>query len=256
MPAESATGRRTALVTGASQGVGAAVAVALARHGFDVAPASTHPGRLAGIVTAIEAAGGRAAPVMLDVRSHDGIKQAIAEVIRSLGRIDVLVNNAGVPLRRMALDVTPEDWDTVISTNLTGTFFLTQQVGRHLIEDRRPGCIVSIGSTHGLLGRAERSTYGISKAGVSHMTKMLAIEWAQYGIRVNTVAPGRVDSGSPARAAMSADPEYLESARGRVPLGRFCSVEEVAQAVCYLVSPEAAYITGQTLVLDGGLSAR
>jgi NAD(P)-dependent dehydrogenase (short-subunit alcohol dehydrogenase family) len=256
MQADNATSRRTALVTGASQGIGAAVAVALARKGFDIALTSTHPERLTGVVSTLEAAGARTAPVALDVRSHDGIKQAISQVIGALGRIDVLVNNAGVPLRKLALDVTPAEWDAVIATNLTGTFFLTQQVGRHLIDNRRPGCIVSIASTHGLVGRAERSTYGISKAGVTHMTKMLAIEWAKHGIRVNDVAPGRVESGSPARTATSADPQYLESARDRIPLGRFCSVEEVAQAVCYLVSPEADYITGQTLVLDGGLTAR
>ena len=255
MPAETAARRRTALVTGASQGIGAAVAVALARDGFDVAVASTHPERLPGLVSAIEAAGASAVAVALDVRSHAGIAHALTEVIGALGRIDVLVNNAGVPLRRPALDVTPVEWDAVIGANLTGTFFLTQQVGRHLVDSKRPGCIVSIASTHGLVGRAERSTYGIAKAGVMHMTKMLAIEWAEHGIRVNAIAPGRVDSGSPARAATAADPKYLESAANRVPLRRFCSVEEVAQAVCYLASPQAQYITGQTLVLDGGLTA-
>lgn len=255
MPAETAAQRRTALVTGASQGIGAETAVALARDGFDVAVASTHPERLPGLVSAIEATGARAVPVALDVRSHAGIEHAMTEVIGALGQIDVLVNNAGVPLRRLALEVTAAEWDEVIGANLTGTFFLTQRVGRHFVDSKRPGCIVSIASTHGLVGRAERSTYGIAKAGIMHMTRMLAIEWAEHGIRVNAIAPGRVDSGSPARAATAVDPKYLESAASRVPLRRFCSVEEVAQAVCYLVSPRAQYITGQTLVLDGGLTA-
>jgi NAD(P)-dependent dehydrogenase (short-subunit alcohol dehydrogenase family) len=255
MEAENATKRPTAFVSGASQGIGAAIAVALARNGFDVAVSSTHPEKLGVVVSAVEAARTRAVPVALDVRSHAGIERTMAEVIAALGQIDVLVNNAGVPLRKLALDVTPAEWDAVMSTNLTGTFFLTQQVGRHLVDRQRPGCIVSIASTHGLVGKAERSTYGISKAAIIHMTRMLAIEWAKHGIRVNAVAPGRVESGSPSRAATTADPKYLESARNRVPLRRFCSVEEVAQAVCYLASPQAQYITGQTLVLDGGLTA-
>jgi NAD(P)-dependent dehydrogenase (short-subunit alcohol dehydrogenase family) len=255
MSADTAAQRRTALVTGASQGIGAAVAVALAHDGFDVAVASTHPERLPNLISTLEAAGARAMLVALDVRSHPSIERAVAEVLGALGRIDLLVNNAGIPLRRLALEVTPTEWEDVIGANLTGTFFLTQRIGRHFVDSKRPGCIVSIASTHGLVGRAERSTYGIAKAGVMHMTKMLAIEWAEHGIRVNAIAPGRVDSGSPARAAMSADPRYLEAAASRVPLRRFCSVEEVAQAVCYLASPQAQYITGQTLVLDGGLTA-
>jgi NAD(P)-dependent dehydrogenase (short-subunit alcohol dehydrogenase family) len=244
-----------ALVTGASQGIGAAVAVALARDGYDVAVSSTARRKLAPVLAQIESAGVKAVGVELDVRVPASVDQAVREALAALGRIDVLVNNAGVPLHKLALDVTPDDWDTVMEANLTGSFFMTQRVARHLVESGRPGCIINIGSTHGLVGRAQRSTYGISKAGMMHMTRMLAVEWAQYGIRVNTVAPGRVDSGTPSRSANAADESYLKSARDRVPLGRFCTVEEVAQAVCYLASPGAAYVTGHTLVLDGGLTA-
>jgi NAD(P)-dependent dehydrogenase (short-subunit alcohol dehydrogenase family) len=129
-------------------------------------------------------------------------------------------------------------------------------MGRHLIDSGRPGCIINMGSTHGLVGMAGRSTYGISKAAISHMTRMLAIEWAEHGIRVNAIAPGRVDSKSPQRAATSGDTKYLESALNRIPLKRFTTVEDVAEAVRYLASPAAACITGQTLVLDGGLTAQ
>lgn len=255
MEPQTATRRRTVLVTGASQGIGAAIALALARDGFDVAVTSTHPERLAGVASAIETSGRVALAVELDIRSHEGIDRAMTKVITAFGHIDVLVNNAGVPSRGLALDITPADWDVVMDTNLRGTFFLTQRMGRHLVETRRPGCIITIGSTHGLVGRAERSVYGISKAALMHMTKMLAIEWAEHNIRVNAVAPGRVESGTPSRAASAADPAYLEAAAKRVPLRRFCGVEEVAQAVCYLAGPHAEYITGQTLVLDGGLTA-
>lgn len=229
--------------------------MALARDGFDIAVSSTHPEKLAPVTAAVEALGARVVAVGLDLRSHSDIERAMSEVLGALGKLDVLVNNAAVPLRRLALEVTPADWDEVINTNLTGNFFLAQQMGRHLVDSRRGGCIINIASTHGLVGAVERSTYGISKAGLMHMTKMLAIEWAGHGIRVNAIAPGRVDSTSPGRAATASDPKYLEAKRNRVPLGRFCSVEEVAQAVRYLASPQAEYITGQTLVLDGGLTA-
>ena len=245
----------TAFVTGASQGIGAAVAVALARDGYDVAVSSTSHRKLAPILAQIESAGVKAVGVELDVRIQASIDQAVREALAALGRIDVLVNNAGVPLHKLALDVTPDDWDAVMEANLTGSFFMTQRVAQHLVDSGRPGCIINIGSTHGLVGRAQRSTYGISKAGMMHMTRMLAVEWAQYGIRVNTVAPGRVDSGTPSRSGNATNERYLKSARDRVPLGRFCTVDEVAQAVCYLASPGAAYVTGHTLVLDGGLTA-
>jgi 2-deoxy-D-gluconate 3-dehydrogenase len=248
-----AENRRTAFVTGASQGIGAAIALALARDGFDVAVSSTRPEKLAAVVSGIEAAGARAVRVALDVRSPELIDKAMAQVVSACGHLDVLVNNAGVPLKKPALDVTSKDWREVIDVNLKGTFFMSQQMGRHLVKVGKPGCIVSVASTHGLVALASRSAYGIAKAAVMQMTRMLAIEWAEHGIRVNAVAPGRVDT--PTRAWSAGEPGYRESALARIPLRRFGASEEVAGAVSYLVSPAAAYITGQTLVLDGGLTA-
>ncbi len=247
-------GRRTAFVTGASQGIGAAIAVALARDGFDVAVSSTRPEKLSDVMANIRSAGARAAPVALDVRSQPSIEKAMAEAVGALGPIDVLVNNAAVPLRKPALEITATEWDTVIDTGLTGTFFMSQQMGRHLVKSGRRGSIISIASTHGLVGFNGRSVYGIAKAGVMHMTRMLAIEWAEHGIRVNAIAPGRVDT--PSRAAALAVPGYEKVALGRIPLKRFGTVDDVAAAACYLASPQAEYITGQTLVLDGGLTAQ
>ncbi len=252
MPNQETKAKKTAFVTGASQGIGAATAVELARDGFDVAVSSTRPAKLAATIRQIEEEGACAVTVALDVRSHASIERAMAEVIGAFGRLDVLVNNAGVPLTMPALEVTRAGWETVIATNLTGSFFMSQQMGRHLVSQKRPGCVISIASTHGLVAMSGRSTYGISKAAIIHMTRMLAEEWAEHGIRVNAIAPGRVDT--PSRAASAADPAYVEMALGRIPMRRFGTAEEVAGTVRYLASPQAAYITGQTLILDGGLT--
>lgn len=249
------TARRVALVTGASYGVGAATALALAHDGFDVAVTATQRQHLAATVKVLTAAGARVAAAALDLQSEEGIAQAAAEVIAALGGIDVLVNNAGVNLRKDATEVSAQEFDAVMNVNLRGTFLLTQKVGRHLIGAARGGCIVTIASTHALVGAPERSVYGISKAALIGMTRMLAVEWAAHNIRVNAIAPGRLLTASPSRAQKGADPSYMEAMRQRIPLHRLASVEEVATAAAYLASPAAASITGQVLVLDGGLTA-
>ncbi|HSE93044.1 MAG TPA: SDR family NAD(P)-dependent oxidoreductase [Methylomirabilota bacterium] len=243
-----------AFVTGASYGIGAATALGLARDGFDVAVSELRPEHLADTVAGIGKAGARGVGVALDVRSLASIRQALAEVVAAFGRLDVLVNNAGVPLTRPALEVTEAEWDEVVGVNLRGAFFTSQQMGRHLIESGRAGAIVSIASTHGVIGVPDRSTYGISKAGIVQMTRMLAIEWAPHRIRVNAVAPATVET--PSRAvAFAANPGRREFLIERIPLRRFGTAEEMADAVCYLASDRAAYITGQTLLVDGGLTA-
>jgi NAD(P)-dependent dehydrogenase (short-subunit alcohol dehydrogenase family) len=253
MPKPTQAERGVAFVTGASQGIGAAIAVALARDGFDLAVSSTRMEKLGPVLGDLAAAGAKAVPVALDLRSQPSIEKAMAEVIGAFRRVDVLVNNAAVPLKKAALEVSAVEWDSVIDTDLTGTFFMSQQMGRHLVAGGRPGAIISIASTHGLVALNGRSIYGIAKAAVMHMTRMLAIEWAEHGIRVNAVAPGRVDT--PSRAGSLAEPGFEKAALARIPLKRFGTVDEVAAAVCYLASPQAEYITGQTLVLDGGLTA-
>jgi 2-deoxy-D-gluconate 3-dehydrogenase len=245
--------RRTALVTGASQGIGAEIAVALARDGFDVAVSSTRVEKLSDLAARIEGAGGRAVTVQLDVCSQTSIDQAMAGAISGLGQLDLLVNNAGLTLRKPALEITPEEWDAVMNTDLSGAFFITQRMGRHLIQTKRPGLIVSIASTHGIVALEDRLAYGVAKAGVMQMTRMLAYEWAGHGIRLNAIAPGRVNT--PSREASLAQATYRQRMIDRVPLKRFAESSEVAAAVCYLASPAAEYITGQTLVLDGGLTA-
>jgi NAD(P)-dependent dehydrogenase (short-subunit alcohol dehydrogenase family) len=254
MVSSATSARKVAFVTGASFGIGAASALALAHDGFDIAISATRIANLDDTAGKLKQAGCRVAAVELDLCSQKSIEDAFVSVTKSLGRIDVLVNNAGVNLRKAALDVTTVEWDAVMRANAGGTFFLTQQFGRHLVGAARPGCVINIASTHGMLGAAERSTYGISKAAILQMTRMLAIEWAPHGIRVNAVAPGRVNTPSPSRAATTSDPKYMQAMADRVPLRRLATAEDVAGAVSYLASARGEFITGQTLVIDGGLT--
>jgi len=254
MSENPSSGRRAALVTGASYGIGAAVAAGLAEDGFDVAVTDLQTDGLADTIAAIGKAGGRGVPIALDLRSHGSIEAGFRAAVEAFGQLDVLVNNAGVPSpNRPVVDITQAEWDLILAVNLTGTFFMSQQMGRHLMGTGRPGAIISLASTHGIVGFAGGSAYGITKAGVAHMAKMLAIEWAPHGIRVNAIAPGTTETKS--RAPRLADPRHRQRMLSRIPAGRFGTAEEMAAAIRYLASPEASYVTGQTLVLDGGLTA-
>jgi len=244
-----------AFITGASFGIGAETALQMASQGYAVAISATRVDNLEETGSKIAATGRAVLPVALDLRTQDSIERAFSEVVAHFGAVDVLVNNAGANLRSMAVDVTREEWEQVFSVNVTGTFFLTQLFGRSLIKAAQPGSIVNIASTHGILGAAERSTYGISKAAILQMTRMLAVEWAPHGIRVNAVAPGRLDTPSPSRARTRQNPEYMKAMMAKIPLGRLATAEDVAHAVCYLAGAQGGFVTGHTLMIDGGLTA-
>jgi NAD(P)-dependent dehydrogenase (short-subunit alcohol dehydrogenase family) len=246
--------RRTALVTGASYGIGAAIAEVLARDGFNVAVTELKTDALADTLGKIAAQGARGHAVALDTRSQDSIEACLHEVVQTFGKLDLLVNNAGVLSRKSVVDITRAEWQAVMDVNLTGTFFMSQAMGRHLISGKRKGAIISIASTHGFLGIANTSAYGISKAGISHMTRMLAIEWAEHGIRVNAIAPGTTETPS-RKASFDADPKRRQTLIERIPFKRFCTEADVAGAASYLASPAADYVTGQTLLVDGGLTS-
>jgi glucose 1-dehydrogenase len=244
--------RPHALITGASSGIGQAVAIDLAHHGYDVIVSSRAIGRLDATVAAVEAAGGRATRLELDQANVATSAAALASAWEEAGGIDLLVNNAAELIRRAALEVDPAEWDQLMATNLRGPFFLSQAFARRAIEADRPGCIVNVGSTHGRAVLVERAVYGIAKAGLDHLTRALAVEWAPHGIRVNAVIPSTVST--PSREAAMRDPEVRARMTARIPAGRFATPEEVAAAVRFLAHPEAGFITGETLVIDGGLT--
>jgi len=244
---------RTALVTGASTGIGRAIALALGRAGFDLAVTDLDAAWLADLAAEPHLRGRRVVPIALELRAESSISQAMKQAAQALGAVDLLVNNAGRALHKPAADVTWTEWDDVIDINLKGSFFLSTAFARHCADRRRGGAVVSMASTHGLTGIAGRSVYGISKGGIVQMTRMLAIEWAPLGIRVNAIAPATVLT--PSREKLLGDPEARARMLARIPLGRFPTADEVAEAVCYLASDAARSITGQTLILDGGLTA-
>jgi NAD(P)-dependent dehydrogenase (short-subunit alcohol dehydrogenase family) len=244
---------RRALITGTSAGLGRAIAVALAGEGYDLALTELDTAMLKDTLAQPALANRKVVPIALDLRSQDSIKACFERAVAGLGEIDLLVNNAGRALVRPSVDVTDAEWDDVIDTNLKGAFFLSQLFGRRCIEKQRPGAIVSMASTHGMIGIPERLVYGVSKAGLIQMTRMLAIEWADKNIRVNAIAPTTVLTES--RQKMLSDPKVRADMLSRIPTGRFATPEEIAAAVVYLASPGAASVTGHTLMVDGGLTA-
>ncbi len=245
-------GARRALVTGASTGIGQEIALTLARDGYDVALTSRDMARLTDVIADPDFTGVTAVPIELELTSQDSIERGIDTAVEALGGLDVLVNNAGAALIKPALEVTWEDWDTVLDANLKGAYFLACRFTEHCLSAGRGGAVVNIASTHGLVGFAGRTVYGISKGGIIQMTRMLAIEWADRNIRVNTVAPATVMTES--RKKLLSDPEVRQRMLDRIPAGRFPEPSEISAAVRYLAGPDAISITGQTLVVDGGVT--
>ena len=244
---------RTALVTGTGTGLGQAIAIALACEGYDLALTEIDTASLKETLAHPDVKARKVVPVQLDLRSQDNIAKAFEQAQMGLGAIDLLVNNAGRALVKPTVDVTPADWDDVIGINLKGAFFLSQLFGRACIAAARPGAIVSMASTHGMTGIGGRAVYGISKAGIIQMTRMLAIEWADKNIRVNAIAPTTVMT--PSRQALLKDPQVRERMLSRIPTRRFATPEEIGAAVVYLASAGSASVTGHTLPVDGGLTA-
>jgi len=239
---------RVALITGASQGIGRACALKLAQAGAMVAVAARSQEKLQELVAEIEHAGGKAAAFPLDVADEEQVKSTFKAVISQFGKIEILVNNAGITRDQLILRMKRADWDAVLNTNLTSAYLCTQQAIGSMLRQRW-GRIVNITSIFGEIGQAGQANYTASKAGLIGLTKAIAREVASRNITCNAVAPGFIET------AMTTDlsPELKETALSHIPLGRVGTVEDVAYAVRFLASEEAAYITGHVLDVNGGM---
>lgn len=245
---------KVALVTGAARGLGRAISLALAHAGADVALGLRDVDADAGIAAEIRKMGRKVLPLQMDVGQMDQIVRAVDETVKGFGRIDILVNNAGIAPGNLAEQVREEDFDATLTVNLKGTFFVSQAVGRVMIQQRK-GTIINISSQAGFVALPTESVYCMTKAGISHLTKCLAVEWGKYGITVNAVAPTFIHT--PGTEDYLSDPRHLLDTVERIAaLHRIGEPMEVAGAVVFLGSPAASLITGETILIDGGWTAR
>jgi len=239
---------KTALITGAARGIGRAIAEKCAAEGADVALCDLKEEWLAETAAAVEAGGRKVKTVAADVSDADAVQSAVSDVVTEFGRIDLLVNNAGITKDTFLARMNVEDWDAVLSVNLKGTFLFMKAVSRPMMK-QRAGAIVNIASIIGLIGNAGQCNYAASKAGVIALTKSIAKELASRGIRVNAVAPGFIQTKMTEVLAEDVRAKMLEA----IPLKRFGTPEDVANVVLFLASDAAAYVTGQVLTVSGGM---
>lgn len=246
---------KIAIVTGTGSGIGQASALALAAAGAQLVLTEL-PGRTEAAAATAEMArkdyGTESLVLPLDVTKREQIDGLVQGALDSFGQIDILVNNAGVNIPKLALDVTEEDWDLILDINLKGLFFTTQAVGRVMVGQKH-GKIVNIASQMGVVGYWKRAAYCSSKAGVVNLTRVLAFEWAQHGIRVNAIGPTFVET--PLTRPMFEDQAFRDDVLGRIPLGQLAKPEDIASAVVYLAAPVSDMVTGHTLLVDGGWTA-
>jgi 2-dehydro-3-deoxy-D-gluconate 5-dehydrogenase len=243
---------KVAVVTGANTGIGQAIAVALARAGADiVAVGRTSP---ADTRASVEATGRRFHEVQADLAVAGRSGEVIAEALRLAGRIDILINNAGIIRRADALDFTEADWDDVMNVNLKGTFFLAQAAAREMVRAGRGGRIINIASMLSFQGGIRVASYTASKSGIAGLTRLLANEWASKGINVNAIAPGYVATNN--TTALRADENRSREILARIPAGRWAKPEDIAGAAVFLSSAAAEYIHGAVIPVDGGWLAR
>ena len=242
---------KVAVVTGTSRGLGQYMARALAGAGADLVITSRQPGTLRQFQAEIESLGRKALALPLDVREQESIRQMADAAAAHYGKIDILVNNAGCNIRKPALEVTWDDWNIILDTNLRGTFFVAQAVARHMIA-RKFGRIINIGSVTAVAGYAGLGPYGASRGGVKQLTMSLADDWGRHGITVNCLAPGWFKTAQ--NAVMYENKEWVDYLCDRIPLKRPGQPRDLDGAVVFLASEASSYVTGQTLLVDGGIS--
>jgi NAD(P)-dependent dehydrogenase (short-subunit alcohol dehydrogenase family) len=242
---------QVAVVTGTSRGLGQYFARALARAGADLVLTSRDRKTLAPFESEISGLGRRSVSLDLDVRNQESIQKMAAAAHETFGRIDILVNNAGCNVRKPALEVTWDDWNLILDTNLRGSFFVAQAVARHMIE-RKYGRIINVGSVTSVAGYAGLGPYGASRGGIRQLTMSLADDWGKFGITVNTLAPGWFRTAQ--NKVMYEDTEWVEYLTERIPLKRPGHPDDLDGAIVFLASEASRYVTGQTLLVDGGIS--
>src|SRR5215831_6104362 len=242
---------RVAIVTGTSRGLGQYFARALARAGADLVLTSRDRKTLAPFAAEIAALGRRSISLDLDVRDYDSIQKMMSSAYGFFGRIDILVNNAGCNVRKPALEITWDDWNLVVDTNLRGTFFVAQAAARYMIEQGY-GRIINLGSVTSVAGYAGLGPYGASRGGIRQLTMSLAHDWGQHGVTVNCLAPGWFRTAQ--NNVMYEDAAWVDYLVERIPVGRPGQPTDLDGAVVFLASESSRYVTGQTLLIDGGIS--
>jgi len=239
---------KVAVVTGAARGIGQAIAKRLAQEGADVAICDLQVEWLAETAGIVQGLGRKALPLAVDVGDSAAVTACIAEVIKVFGKVDIMVNNAGITKDTLLVRMSDEDWDAVLRVNLRGTFLFSRAVARPMMK-QRSGAIVNIASISGIIGTAGQANYAASKAGVIALTKSTANELAARGVRANAIAPGFISSKMTDALSEDVRNQYLS----RIPLARFGTVDDIANAVVFLASDQASYLTGQTLNVNGGM---
>lgn len=240
---------RVAIVTGGSRGLGKGMALALAEAGADVVVASRTLSALKEVSQEIKDKGRKSLAIELDVWDLSSINRMVEKVLDEFGKIDILVNNAGMNIRKPTIEVTEEDWNKIVNTNLKGAFFCAQAVGKVMIKQRR-GKIINIGSLTSKVAFPNMAVYAATRGGILQLTKTLAVEWAKYNINVNAIGPGYFKTSQ--TAPLFADKQWFEETLKKIPLGRTGLPEDLGGTVVFLASEASDYITGQMVFVDGG----
>jgi len=243
---------RVALVTGASRGLGRSIAVGLAEAGADLVITSRTISDVEAVAQGLTSTGRKVLPIQMEVTRGDDVEAGVSRAIKHFGKIDILINNAGINIRKPVLELTEDDWDQTLDTNLKGCFLVAKAVGRHMVARKR-GSVVNTASMMASVVHAERGAYASSKGGLVQLTRVLAVEWAAVGVRVNAICPGPFLTEL--NKAILDDPEKVKYFMDRLPMKRFGAPEELVGSVVFLASDASSYITGTTIYIDGGWTA-